>query len=117
MGEVDWLKWVYRQLSTPFPPPPLPPKGLVVEISTNVVGRGGRRLLLLLLLLLGGRARLFTRHFGFPARFLRAGDEGFRNVPEEEANFSNMDVKLEDVERPFFTGIYNTSDPVKAHSK
>ena len=33
--------------------------------------------------------------------FFGAGDEGFRNVPEEEANFSNMDVKLDDVERPF----------------
>ena len=38
LGEVEWLMWVYTQLS---PPPPLPPKGLVVEISTNVVGRGG----------------------------------------------------------------------------
>ena len=29
------------------------------------------------------------------------GGEGFRNVPEEGANFSIMDVKLEDVEGPF----------------
>ena len=36
---------------------------------------------------------------------------------EEEANFSIMDVKLEDVEGPFFTGIYSISDPVKTHSK
>ena len=33
--------------------------------------------------------------------FFGAGDEGFRNIAEEEANFSNMDVKLDDVERPF----------------
>ena len=41
MGEDDWLRWVYTQLSAPSPPLPPPPKALVVEISTNIVGRGG----------------------------------------------------------------------------
>ena len=50
--------------------------------------------------------------------FFGAGDEGFRNVPEEEANFSNMDAKLEDVEGPFslvFTTLLTLSRLIRSN--
>ena len=46
------------------------------------------------------------------------GGEGFRNVPEEEANFSIMDVKLEDVEGPFslvFTALLTLSRLIRCN--
>ena len=78
---------------------------VVVVVGVVVV------LLLLLLLLLGDAPACLRAISACRLVFFGAGDEGCRNVPEEEANFSNMDVKLEDVEGPFSL-VFTTLPPL-----
>ena len=73
---------------------------------------------LLLLLLLGDAPACLRAISACRLVFFGPGDEGVRNVPEEEANFSNMDVKLEDVEGPFslvFTTLLTLSRLIRSN--
>ena len=66
-----------------------------------------------------GCACSFTRHFDFPAGLLRYVEATvLRKYRKEQANFSIMDVKLEDFEGPFslaFTALLTLSRLIRSY--